>query len=489
MKTVGAALVLALALGGGVSASASARPEVTRYTALTGALPLTQGEVTNTYHKLPIPRGPIAVYRFEADVVEKDADGNVVPVPNFDAYLHHHVVGSVHKHYAAEARKWTPMKPVAFSRSVGFGAGTESRGTPQQFEYPYAFLTVAGENEWVANVHVINTRKMAPARAQRCLECPCTSADVITRDTVNGMQFAPDACNAELRAENNTVCAAATYHGGLRCCEDAQFCLEPAELAAAPETSTYYLRYTIEYAAVTPANRALYLAGCCDASGDETHHGNVEYDVPVCDPALHPGCVHTLSTRQPIDIGQSSFLGFTQGGNAASPDREVELVYAVGHQHRGGLGIHMYDEATGELLCSSLPTYGTGAAVGDESGYVVAMSTCTFDPPRRMRASDLVRVVSLYNNTKPHTGVMSLFYVALAEVVAEPQAAAAAVATLSASAEAAGTARESGVVARVLRSPLMVVGPVAAVLGCAIVFVLHMAKRHGYQPLDMQATA
>lgn len=480
MKCVALVLAAAAALALCVPtvATAAERPEVKRHTALTGALPLTQGQVTNTFHRLPIPRGPIAVYRFEADVVEKDAAGEVVPVANFDAYLHHHVVGSVHKHYAEEAGKWAPMKPVNFSRSVGFGAGTESRGTPQEFKYPYAFMTVEGEDEWVANVHIINTRNMAPANAHRCLECPCGSKDEFTENSVNGRSFEANSCNAELRAENNTVCAAATYHGGLRCCEDSQFCLEKEDLAAQPHTSTYYLRYTIEYSEVVPENRALYLAGCCDASGDESHHGNIEYDIPVCDPEVHPGCVHTLSTRQAIDIGQSSVYKFLQGGDS-SPDREVELVYAVGHQHRGGLGIHMYDEKSGDLLCSSVPTYGTGADVGNESGYVVTISTCTFDPPRRMRASDLVRIVALYNNTEAHTGVMSLMYVALSDVVEQPTTQAA----LSASAVVAS---KDGVVTRFFQSPLFVVGPVVAALGCVIVFVLHMVKRHGYQQLDTQ---
>lgn len=459
-------------------ATAAERPEVLRHTALTAPLPLVQGEVTNTFHRLPIPKGPIAVYRFEADIVEKDADGNVIPVANYDAYLHHHVVGSVHKHYADSADKWAPMKPVNFSRSVGFGAGTESRGTPQEFQYPYAFMTVDGEDEWVANVHVINTRKMASADAHRCLECPCTSDDVFTDDAVNGWHFQPGSCNAELVSEQNTVCSVKTYHGGLRCCEDAQFCLEKAELDAASETSTFYLRYTIEYSRVVPENRALYLAGCCDASGDATHHGNIEYDVPACDPARHPGCVHTLSTRQPLDLGQSSVYKFLESEKDFA-DREVELVYAVGHQHRGGLGIHMYDEATGDLLCSSVPTYGTGHEVGNENGYVVSMSTCTFDPPRRMRASDLVRVVALYNNTEAHTGVMSLLYLALADVV-EPTADA-----LTASAVTSSSSSDN-VVVRFAKSPFMVVGPAVAAIGCVIVFVLHMTKRRGYHQLTAE---
>jgi hypothetical protein len=462
------------------SATSAEKPEVKRHTALTAPLPLTQGEVTNTFHRLPIPKGPIAVYRFEADVVEKDADGNVIPVGNYDAYLHHHVVGSVHKHYAESADKWTPMKPVNFSRSVGFGAGTESRGTPQEFKYPYAFMTVEGEDEWVANVHIINTRKMSSANAHHCLECPCTSKDVFTENAVNGREFVAESCNADLRFENNTVCSAATYHGGLRCCEDSEFCLEKEDLAVESETSTYYLRYTIEYSEVVPENRPLYLAGCCDASGDESHHGNVEYDIPVCNPEIHPGCVHTLSTRQSLDLGQSSVYRFMQDDQNFE-DREVELVYAVGHQHRGGLGIQMFDEKSGDLLCSSVPSYGNGAEVGNENGYVVSISTCTLDPPRRMRASDIVRLVALYNNTEAHTGVMSLMYLALADVVAPTESA------VVSNAAVTGAVEEShNLVLRFLKSPFMVIGPTVAAVGCVIIFVLHMKKRHGYHELSNQ---
>jgi hypothetical protein len=52
----------------------------------------------------------------------------------------------------------------------------------------------------------------------------------------------------------------------------------------------------------------------------------------------------------------------------------VDLVYAVGHQHLGGnraRGIALFLNSTGELLCRSTPEYGTGAAAGNETGYVV----------------------------------------------------------------------------------------------------------------------
>ncbi|OQR96117.1 hypothetical protein THRCLA_07372, partial [Thraustotheca clavata] len=158
------------------------------YTAYTQPIILDQGGVSNAFHVLKIPKGPIAVYRFAGDIVEIAADGTVIPTPTYDAYLHHHVVGSRHKHYEDQKGKWTPMKPEGMYRGVGFGAGTETRGTPQEFYHPYAFLTAEGEDEWIANVHIINTRQMAPEKAHRCLECPCTSEDDFSDDKINGME-------------------------------------------------------------------------------------------------------------------------------------------------------------------------------------------------------------------------------------------------------------------------------------------------------------
>lgn len=460
LKTVAFALLASTAL---------AAPEIKRFTAYTRPMPLAQGEVTNAFHKLQIPTGPIAVFRFEADVVEHDADGNVIPVASYDAYLHHHVVGSNHKAYQNYSDKWAPMKPNSFSRSVGFGAGTECRGTPQQFNFPYGFVTVDGEDEWIANVHIINTRQLVPEQAHRCLECPCTSEDAITADAVNGIKFAKHGCNNELLYENNTVCAATTYHGGLRCCEDGSMCLEKNEVDLTQPKSTYFLRYSLEYSEVTPEIRPLFLAGCCDATGDLTNHGNVEYDVPACDPELHPGCVHTLATRQRLDMGTNSVYAFLSGGDN-SHDRELEIVFAVGHQHRGGMGISIYNDATGELLCASRPTYGTGHAPGNESEYIISMSTCTFDPPVRMKASDMVRIVSLYNNTLPHTGVMALMYMAVSYVDSD--------ATVASTTTSAVAATRS-----LFTSPWFVVVAVVAVGGVAFAAVRQVKKRKGYTAL------
>jgi len=304
------------------------------------------------------------------------------------------------------------MKSKDIHRGVGFGAGTEARGTPQNFSFPYAFVTEVGEDHWIANVHIINTGALSEEKAHRCLECPCTSEDEFDwqAGTINGQNPYTEQCNGQLKAEHNTRCDIKTYRGGLFCCESNELCLEESELPSEAPSTTFYLRYSVQYAHTTPEVRPLFLSGCCDATGDQETRGAVEYDIPKCDETLNPGCIHVAAARQSLG-GVSLFAA-----DSAEQDREVEIVYAVGHQHRGGLGISLYDDATGEMLCESLPTYGTEEGViGNEKGYVVAMSTCTFNPPLRRRLSDLVRVVSLYDSTDAHTGTMGLFYIALAD--------------------------------------------------------------------------
>ena len=279
-------------------------------------------------------------------------------------------------------------------------------------------MTQEGEDTWMANVHVINLRHLETDVAHHCLECPCTTDnDFRLHSSLNdGLPW--DACNADLVHEKNPTCFKETYAGGLRCCANEAYCLEEGLNDQDPE-STYYLRYTISYAPVVPENKPVYVAGCCDASGNLTHHGAIEYDIPICNETIHPGCVHTLSTVQRLNGASSAVFGAFAMDNPTpdlDPSREVEMVFAVGHQHRGGLGISIYDAITDDLICGSVPSYGKGEEAGNEHAYIVAMSTCTFDPPMRVKANTLLRITALYDNTKAHTGVMSLFYVALAEI-------------------------------------------------------------------------
>ena len=158
MRTTTSTLLFALAaleapscvLAAAAEESASITSSLT-FTALTKPLPLFPGEVTNTWHHIDIPPGPIAISEFAAEVVEKTEDGTLKPVPLSEAYLHHHVVYSSHDYYKRHNKRhwWSPPKndTGAVNRGVGFGAGTESRGTRQVFPAPYRFTTVKGEDE------------------------------------------------------------------------------------------------------------------------------------------------------------------------------------------------------------------------------------------------------------------------------------------------------------------------------------------------------
>ncbi|CAB9516861.1 Stress up-regulated Nod 19 [Seminavis robusta] len=441
------------------------------FESLTQPLPLYPGEVSNTWHHIAIPKGPIAISEFAADIVELDDDDTMIPVPLSDAYLHHHVVYSQHDYQ--NRHKKTSSATTTTQRSIGFGAGTESRGTRQVFPHPYRFTTTAGEDEFLANVHVINTRSMTVPQAHHCLECPCTAEDRF--DPANQKKFRWfwqssaettkynssllntvverrhhwDRCNAKLQNQSNTACSPSTYNGGLLCCEHGEFCLDQyyldASLLATPnkrtgvraptlnnETqSTFYLRYTLTY---TPLQRRndeeiipLYLAQCCDATGNLTSAGNIEYDIPVlCNSNTttnpsSPACIHTLETIQTLHGASDGVFGAGSIENAEQQSEEwVDVVYMVGHLHRGGIEMTAYLAENNTLLCRSLPYYGTNngsvGQIGNEPGYINRMSTCTFDPPRRMRTSDQIRVVGKYNATEAHTGVMSLFYIAVADV-------------------------------------------------------------------------
>jgi len=482
--TVAALLIFGVTRGVNAKNLKLPKPEMKTYEALTQAMPLYTGEVSNSWHNVAIPPGPIAIYEFSADVVELDpVSGEIIPVPLSDAYLHHHVVFSKEKYYQGK-KHWWPMKPEkSKGRGVGFGAGTESRGTVQHFPYPYGVTTVQHEDELTANVHVINTRSMEVEKAHHCLECPCTQEDkdlkfhkvskldlmlkakedeylkkhgMSSKDlqsistngtTSSGLLSAVaerrldwDRCNSELVDEQNSACSPDLYYGGLICCEDGEFCLdeyylsenelialnnlqeEPHGSNPRLKQSTYYLRYSLSYSDIVPETKPVYLASCCDATGNLTAKGNIEYDIPqLCDPTdpnVDPSsedCIHEITTVQYLSKDENSIYGTTNGHEEVT---DVEVVYLVGHLHRGGMEISAYNFETNELICQSLPMYGDGEVneIGNEPGYINSMSDCSFDPPLRMKTNDKIRLVARYNATQSHTGVMALFYFAVHDV-------------------------------------------------------------------------
>ncbi|QDZ24360.1 hypothetical protein HOP50_13g68980 [Chloropicon primus] len=433
------------------------------FSVLSRPVKLKYGEVHNTIQdpiKLPkeivdeFASDPIAIVNYDVDIVTMDeATGEERQVPLYAGYNHHYAMGigpyeMMKKYY--EAHKNDPyggyelnttsdvhsfgsapvMKrfmsdmaglglPVPNRRgrraaNFGGGSGAEERGTSHLLPSPYAHV-VDTPQALIPLIHLINTK--GSERNQDgyspLLECPCTpqrSFDLASGEIDGRPPVPPFSCNLKFDQEENPSCFMDIYEGGFRCCEHGVFVIDtdvyPPE--SLPET-TFYFKFNFEYESVAPSTLEVRPPACCDVTANLTVGGNIEYDVPACTAGVAAeDCVHEMTSSQFFDLMPNYHSNETRKGDV-DPETPVDLVYAVGHLHVGGLSLDLYNDETGELICHSVPKYGTGEEAGNEKGYLVGMTSCTFDPPVRMTKETVVRTVARYNNTINRHGVMALW--------------------------------------------------------------------------------
>ncbi|KAK7363262.1 hypothetical protein VNO77_05398 [Canavalia gladiata] len=360
------------------------------------------GSVINKfYYDIDFPRGHISVKSFDAEVV--DEAGNSVPL--HETYLHHWVVARYHqrkdvKHirkYAAGHRDfvWVRNNGMCQKYILGqyFGLGSETRGTATHIPDPFgivigdpAEIPEGYEEQWMVNVHAIDTRGAADRIG--CTECKCDLYNV-TKDE-HGKPISPD------------------YKGGLLCCYDRTQC-KLTEGFKGP-TRSLYLKYTVKWIDwdkfVVPVK--IYILDVTDtlqtsdgSKGRNTEHDcKIEYQVESCSTAHRDGnaCLNVKRTSLPLQTG-----GY--------------VIYGVAHQHAGGTGSILYGQ-DGRVICSSIPSYGKGKEAGNEAGYIVGMSTC-YPRPGSVKIIDgeTLTLESNYSSSssRGHTGVMGLFYLLVAE--------------------------------------------------------------------------
>jgi hypothetical protein len=305
----------------------------------------------------------------------------------------------VHTLQKAEGHSSNGFNPYAMW--MGPIGGAEFRDADRDLPGPYRAMVDSPE-AMTAVLHFINTREgPGPDDYPRLFECPCTSERKIdlSKGTVDGVTPLAFHCSQELLFQKNPDCALAGYKGGYRCCEDGVFVVEHPKLEAPKDT--VYGKFTFRIDDVTPATKAV-LSQQIDVAG-----GNAEYSIEACDPSQgtvpRQDCVHVAT--------------FVQDFSAAPPGVHFELITARGHQHVGGLGMELYNERTGELLCASHPVHGTGppTEAGNEGGFIVGTPPCVWGPaplppPPRFSRQDAVRVVSRYNSTETHHGVMGFWF-------------------------------------------------------------------------------
>ncbi|RLM61384.1 uncharacterized protein C2845_PM14G19560 [Panicum miliaceum] len=354
---------------------------------------LRPGAVSNKwYMDVAFPRGHLALKSFNGEVV--DARGS--PVPLYETYLHHWLV--VPYYPAARGGEGFLMRTNSgvCRDTLGqyFGLGAETRHTATWVPDPYGVEVGGdpppegyGEERWALNVHAIDTRGAVDRPG--CTECRC------------------DLYNVTVDEDGRRT--GAGYAGGTRCCYDQTRCRvedgfvdgEPREL---------FLRYTVMWvdwsdAAVVPVR--IYILDVADEAllqGKSKPDCMLEYTVEECssESRARNDCVDVKVAKEVLP----------RGG---------DVVYAVGHQHAGGIGTSLHGQ-DGRLLCWSTPTYGSGHEAGNEAGYVVGMSACYPEPGAvRVRDGEALTMVSNYTGERRRTGVMGHFYLLVADGREEPR--------------------------------------------------------------------
>jgi hypothetical protein len=184
------------------------------------------------------------------------------------------------------------------------------------------------------------------------------------------------------------------------------------------------MKFTFEYEDATSDTRDIEGSACCDTTGNKQGNGNIEHDVPACPAGTLPDqCVFVTESVQPVGY-------YNEGPDSHAASDLVDLVIAAPHLHWAGISMELFDHETNEKLCEVHRTgdwrggvmYGTGEEAGNENGYLVGLTPCTWSgqSPKRFRRDHLLRARSVYNATSSHMGVMSLW---LNQVAAVPRAA------------------------------------------------------------------
>ncbi|KAL4385339.1 hypothetical protein GQ457_15G007140 [Hibiscus cannabinus] len=359
------------------------------------------------YYNVDFPTGHVAVKSFNAEVIDKA--GN--PVPLHETYLHHWVVVRYFVRKGVDisdfdVRAKLNSSDYIYGGNSGvcqspflsqiFGLGSETRKTATHIPDPYgieignpAEIPSGFEEQWMLNIHAIDTRGVEDKLG--CTECRCDLYNVTVDEYARPLR--PD------------------YKGGLSCCYDRTQCKVKQGFEGVRRT--LYLRYTVKWvdmdSSVLPVK--VYIFDITDtwkrtrnSTGINTEHQcKVEYDIEPCHATglADDGCIDTR--RISLDM---PFGGY--------------MIYGVAHQHSGGSGSALYRE-NGQVMCSSLPTYGEGEEPGNEAGYIVGMTTCYPQPGAiEISRGETLILESNYSSIRHHTGVMGLFYILVADQLPKP---------------------------------------------------------------------
>jgi len=324
---------------------------------------LTPGGVINNLFTLqyPYPRDHRVVvgqrsWEFVQDVPGA-TDGSIEPVPVNQLYVHH------------------------LSGRVVLGQGTEGirRSAPDApFPPPNAVLT--GDEGDSMIFHIIDLREVDDWLP--CIECRCKDANGTYLDIGGG--------------------DGPLLTGGVSCCSNCTDLEGP--------TVDYRMRYNVSYSDIPedqPVNELLMLT----ADVSPVVNRSIEFDVPAFDllpeQFQKPGdpFVQRLVREEPFStMFKHNFFGADYYG-----PEEVKLFRCIGHLHVAAIGMHLEDVETGERLCDGEGFYGEDP--DQDKGFLTAIAVDDYQQPKVFNKDRMVRLITEYNATELHTGVMGMLFI------------------------------------------------------------------------------
>lgn len=344
---------------------------------------------------LQMPEGPFVLTSIQVQVVRAHSGE---PVPLTEVYNHHVVL------YADGGKLGADLCGGAHLDMIDglWGAGAEARGTITEFPPGYA---LPGQGPWYGNIHLI--RSEGVPKVKHCIECAC--------DTGGGSE---DCCR------HMSICPGFPDGSSKRNSSDIK---------------EYALEYKIGWSPAVERYQILrYMT--LDATGCQ-----LEFQVPSQCPWMWnhdglngqvPGSVGLRGSGRELPSDFAVSVRPPTPACTASVSWEYELpkggagklVFSKGHVHVGGLNVSAFviranrtDASPPELLCACNAHYGQTypgqpGFVGNELGYVVGVSTCSFETPEEqpvLRDGDRIRVVATYRTDLWFNGVMGLIDLAI----------------------------------------------------------------------------
>lgn len=272
--------------------------------------------------------------------------------------------------------------------SVILGNGAENiRQTEEDaaFDLPYGFLSGDLDDRMI--FHLIDLRETGEYWLE-CLECRCKNG--------TGTYLGTGGSGEE-----------GDPNGGISCCTNCTDLTTP--------TIDYRLRYNVTYTDLDEVDVPIKPLVLIVADVAPAVDRYIEFDVPQWQDLPEEHVLEgnpKVQVLEQVGTVREMFGGYFPGATFTG-NNLLEVHRCIGHLHVAALGMWLYDDLTGELLCHNDVEYGTDPDA--DVGFIRSISVTNYDPPLEILAERKVRLVTHYDAEVIHTGVMGLLLFMIAE--------------------------------------------------------------------------